>query len=414
MPGRLRRSLEFACSLLLALPGLTAAQQNQGAAVVTVAGARSAQVVVSDGAGGAIVAWQDYRSGATYDIYAQHMLASGVPDPAWPVGGRGVCTAGGEQVYPVIVADGNGGAIIAWQDFRSGSYDVYAQHVLSSGLVDGAWPYNGQVLCSAPFDQVSLAIVVDGTGGAIVAWENIRNGSGHDIYAQHVLPAGVVGPAWPVDGRALCTAGNNQVLPASVSDGAGGAIVTWQDVRTGASDIYARHVFANGTTDPAWPSNGLPVCIAIGEQSSPKIAGDGLGGAIVTWQDNRSGPADIYAQHVLPSGADDPSWPANGRALCTAPNDQESPTIAADGSGGAVVAWEDDRDSGWDIYAQHVKATGHALGPVERHGQQLRDVAGWRWRQRRRGLWLPAGAPDAQLDLELGQVALPVVPSRRL
>ena len=41
-------------------------------------------VIVPDGAGGAIVTWQD---GAT-DIFAQHVLASGVLDPAFLAAGN--------------------------------------------------------------------------------------------------------------------------------------------------------------------------------------------------------------------------------------------------------------------------------------------------------------------------------------
>ncbi|MBI1799059.1 MAG: hypothetical protein HYR73_05180, partial [Candidatus Eisenbacteria bacterium] len=89
----------------------------------------------------------------------------------------------------------------------------------------------------------------------------------------------------------------------------------------------------------AWPDQpnvNLPVCTAANNQYSPTIVSDGTGGAIVTWYDYRSRTgSDIYAQHVLASGAVDPAWPADGRALCTAANSQQYPTIITDGAGGA-------------------------------------------------------------------------------
>ena len=95
-----------------------------------------------DGAGGAIVVWYDYRSGGSNNIYAQHVLASGAVDPAWPADGRALCTAANNQHYPQIVSDGTGGAIVTWQDYRSGTnYDVYAQRANSSGLAQ--WAANG-------------------------------------------------------------------------------------------------------------------------------------------------------------------------------------------------------------------------------------------------------------------------------
>src|SRR3989442_4989678 len=78
---------------------------------------------------------------------------------------------------------------------------------------------------------------------------------------------------------------------------------------------------AGGVAHAAWPRNpavNLPICTAAADQQSPTIATDGAGGAIVTWYDRRSGNSDIYAQHALASGAVDGGWPGNGPALCTA------------------------------------------------------------------------------------------------
>jgi hypothetical protein len=44
----------------------------------------------------------------------------------------------------------------------------------------------------------------------------------------------------------VCTASGNQLLPTTVSDAAGGAIVTWNDSRVGNSDIYAQRVARYG------------------------------------------------------------------------------------------------------------------------------------------------------------------------
>jgi hypothetical protein len=343
-----------------------------GQAIRPASGDTGSPTLVADGAGGAIVTWSDARGGAfTDDIYAQHVLASGAVDPAWPSDGRRLCGAIHDQNSATIVGDGSGGAIVAWKDRRDGSeYHIYAQHVLASGAVDPVWPADGRALCTAATLQTSLTIVSDGAGGAIVAWQDFRGSTtSYDIYAQRVLASGAVDPAWPLNGRALCTAANSQYSPTVVSDGAGGAIVAWYDYRGGIKyDIYAQHVLASGAVDPAWPVDGRSLCTAAGDQDFPAIVGDGSGGAIVTWEDRRGGgDYDIYAQHVLGSGAVDPAWPADGRALCTAANSKYYPAIAVDGSGGAVIAWRDQRDGYTHIYAQHVLASGpvDAAWPVD-------------------------------------------------
>src|SRR5216117_3092139 len=95
----------------------------------------------------------------------------------------------------------------------------------------------------------------------------------------------------------------------------------------------------------AWPSDpsvNVPLCTAAADQRFPTIVSDGAGGAIVTWTDQRDTIAtgsDIYAQRVNAAGV--PQWAANGVALCTAANDQVAPTIASDGAGGAIATWTD-------------------------------------------------------------------------
>ena len=335
--------------------------------VSTAAGSQQYPMIVSDGAGGAIITWEDLRGGAYTDIYLHHVLASGVVDPAWPIDGRALCTAANDQFFPRIVSDGSGGAIVAWQDARNGiDYDIYAQRVLASGEVDPLWPIDGRALCAAANDQLFPTVVSDGAGGAIVAWQDPRSGSNNaDIYAQHVLVSGAVDPAWPANGLPLCTAAYQQYSPTIVTDGAGGAVVTWQDYRSGTNyDIYAQRVLVSGAVDPAWPANGRALCTATQQQANPTIVADDAGGAIVTWTDYRSGTNnDIYAQRVLGNGAVDPAWPANGRALCTAATNQQGPTIVTDGAGGAIAAWQDLRSGTWDIYAQHVLASG-AVDPA--------------------------------------------------
>jgi hypothetical protein len=259
--------------------------------------------MVADGAGGAIVAWQDSRTGNTYtdaDIYAQHLLASGVADPAWPTDGRALCTAADNQGNALVVTDGAGGAIVTWYDGRDGTTDLYAQHVLASGAVDPAWPSDGGAVCTAGFRQFfPFVVAADGSGGVLVAWGDNRGAGGYaDIYAQHMLATGIVDPAWPTVGRGVCTAASDQSFPAMIADGAGGAVIAWVDGRGCSDDIYAHHLLASGLVDSDWPAAGRALCTAPSYQRYPTMVADGTGGAMVAWQDERDGNADIYSHHL--------------------------------------------------------------------------------------------------------------------
>jgi len=304
--------------------------------------------LVSDGAGGAIVVWQDTRTGF-YDVYAQRVNAAGTP--LWAANGIGVCIASGHQYNPEVTSDGAGGAIVTWYDARGADADIYVQRVNGSGTAQ--WAANGVALCAATDQQYYPTLDADGNGGAIVTWYDYRNGLDADIYAGRVDASGAF--PWTADGVALCTASSQQYYPRVVSDGAGGGIVTWYDYRNGPADIYARRVSAGGAA--LWTATGLALCSATEDQYDPRIVSDGEGGAIITWEDYRSGTSDdVYAQRVTGDGA--VLWNTNGMQLSTATNNQSNPEIASDGAGGAIVAWIDNRSSTgliYDVYAQRVE-----------------------------------------------------------
>lgn len=353
---RCSRFQSVALTLLLGLAGVRPAvatwphdASNGNVPLCTATSDQIAPISISDGAGGAIVVWQDLRSGS-YDIYAQRISAAG--DPLWAADGVLLCTAASHQFLPSVASDGAGGAFIAWHDFRTGALDIHAQRVSAAGVPQ--WTTNGVALCTAPGDQYFTTIAADGTGGAIVAWQDQR-GADFNIYAQSITGAGAT--RWAANGVALCSASSDQTVPTMIPDAEGGAIVAWQDARSGTStDIFAQRVSAVGISQ--WTANGVEITAAVHNQTLPRIASDGAGGGIVTWQDLRSGThTDVYAQRVLSVGTI--SWAANGVPMCTAANNQLGPTIATDGAGGAIVTWRDQRGGAThDIYAQRVTSSG--------------------------------------------------------
>jgi len=320
-----------------------------GVAICTGTGTQQSPQLVSDGAGGAIITWMDNRSG-NENIYAQRVNGSGTVQ--WTTNGVAICTATGDQTYPQVATDGDGGAIITWDDKRSGERDIYAQRVNATGTVQ--WTANGVAICTATGKQGEPQLIPDSAGGAIIAWDDVRNGN-YDIYAQRVDADGNINVFWPTNGIDICTATGYQEYPQLTTDIAGGAIITWFDSRNGNFDIYAQKVHADGLVP--WAIDGIPICTATGSQEYPQLALDGTGGTIITWFDSRNGNDDIYAQRIDPSG--NPLWTTDGIPICTATNDQEHPQLTSDGAGGAIVTWYDARSGSYDIYAQRINASGN-------------------------------------------------------
>jgi len=325
-----------------------------GVAISTAAETQTEPKIVSDGSGGAIITWYDFRNATNNDIYAQKINASG--SVQWTADGVAISTATDDQSSPQIVSDGAGGAIIVWGDYRSGvDNDIYAQRINSAGVPQ--WTANGVVISAASDNQSAPCIVSDGTGGAIIAWADNRNGPWVDIYAQRINGSGAV--QWTANGVPICTLmyfGFTTRIPQIVSDGAGGAIIVWNDPRSGADDIYAQRINASGVVQ--WTTDGVAICTASGSQSQPTIAADGSGGAIIAWQDFRNGShLDIYAQRINASGA--VQWTVNGIGVCTTTDNQSSPQIL-ESAASVILAWNDSRSGNTDIYAQKLSTTGTA------------------------------------------------------
>ncbi|MFN8589131.1 MAG: T9SS type A sorting domain-containing protein [Candidatus Eisenbacteria bacterium] len=163
-----------------------------GHAVCNASNDQSFPVLRHDGADGMFVAWEDARS-SNDNIYVHHLASD--TWPYWQVNGVAVCTATGAQLEPQMVRDTTGGVILCWQDQRGANVDLYTQHVDSEGAP--VWNGDGQPLCNASGAQLYPALVPDATGGAIAVWEDSRN-LVVDLYAQRVLSDGVLGTSEPV------------------------------------------------------------------------------------------------------------------------------------------------------------------------------------------------------------------------
>lgn len=308
--------------------------------------------ICSDEDGGAIIVWTD-TGGDHYNISAQKISSDGTV--IWRKNGISVCNATGDQEEPQVCSDGNGGAIITWQDWRDGNLDIYAQRINSNG--DKLWQENGTVICNATANQWNEKLCYNGFGGTIITWQDGRIGE-DDIYAQMIDLDGNI--LWTKNGTAICNATNDQSDPQICCDASGGAIITWTDKRGANWDIYAQRINSDGIT--LWTANGSLICNAADIQEAPQICSDGSEGAIITWEDTRDyslTDKDVYAQKINSGGYID--WVPNGTIVCNELEDQFSLQICKDGLGGAIITWEDFRDysvKDVDIYAQRITSGG--------------------------------------------------------
>ena len=288
-----------------------------------------------------------------YSILVLFVLLSLHPSllmAAWPLDGAPIFTVPNEHLQgtPVIIDDGEGGAIIAWCDERNGNRDIFAQKVDHQG--NALWSADGVVVCNMTGIQSGPCAVSDGAGGAIIAWSDYRGGVG-DIYAQRIDADG--NRLWLLSGSAICSAVNNQYGPEITTDGAGGAIIAWHDNRSGlpgADDIYVRRVDSDGNV--YWTILGVPVCTDASTQRWLQIASDGNGGAYMAWYDSRNGNNDIFCELVYSNGS--LAGGADGYGICTDSATQLYPHITELGPAHVLISWHDSRNGDAELFAQNM------------------------------------------------------------
>jgi hypothetical protein len=208
-----------------------------------------------------LVTWTDNRSGSGWpDVYGARVSRAGtVLDPD----GIPISTASFGQGGTALAFDGTN-YLVTWSDSRSGtgSADLYGARVSPAGAVlDPA----GFAISTAPNSQQVESLAFDETN-FVIAWEDWRSGS-PDIYGARVSPAGsVLDPS----GIPISTRVAYERLPEVAFDGTN-CLVIWSDQHSGGSDIYGARVSGTGTVlDP----DGFAISTAPGEQSWPALAFD--------------------------------------------------------------------------------------------------------------------------------------------
>lgn len=336
---------------------------------------------VSDGAGGLFAVWTDTRNSATgYDIYAQRIGANG--RPLWTLNGVEVARIASIQDTPLLVADGVGGVIVVWQDhrvFADGRSHLFAQRFDADG--NALWAANGIRVSPSNASQHGAVITSRAGGGAVIAWHDERgspnstlaaqaldlNGSRLNGDAGTILTTDTVvlsnlnavpiaggdtmflwrgnfavvkatrlsNPSVVVDAfpRPALVSGTNSLV--ATSDGAGGVVAALFRF-SGNIGVWTQRLNAN--LQPQWPVGGVLLSTNVAGDTTVEvaIAADGTGGAYVAWHAKPGNNRNLYAQRISSTG--NALWTAGGVTVAETPGEDELPSLLADASG-TFILW---------------------------------------------------------------------------
>ena len=293
-------------------------------------------------------------------LFTIFLLRSTFICPQWtndPTLNTPVCISPGEQQNPLIISDGNNGAIICWMDALT--VQVYVQRINSSGYK--MWDPLGIRITPLSDYHPNYSIISDQQGGAIITWENYNN-EDENIYAQRLDSFGNL--LWDTLGVEICVKPLSQIQPIITSDGVGGAIILWEERESGAgvAGLYAQRINSDGQV--LWATDGIPICTSPFQdpiQFHPVIVTDGEAGAIVAWDDTRNANTRVYAQKINSEGM--PQWQNNGLQISQLPGEDRIQAITNVGKNEFVIAWTNGIApyTETDILAQKISSAGEKI-----------------------------------------------------
>jgi hypothetical protein len=138
-----------------------------------------------DGQGGTLLLWQAYYG---RDFFTLRLAPNGAAQGGWLTPGASLGSHPAATDDAAMAPDGAGGACYAWADGRNSQYDVYATRLTSGGTLAPGWTANGDPVADGLADQSHVAIARDIGGSFVVCWQDHRNGTDYDVYAQRLTP----------------------------------------------------------------------------------------------------------------------------------------------------------------------------------------------------------------------------------
>ena len=245
-----------------------AAWAANGTAVCSAAGNIAWHSAAAAPAGGLYAVWQDKRSDANGDVYAQYINASGATQ--WTADGIPVVAgAGFHTMSSSLAVDVSGNLSVP---VLAGDRTILIQKIDQSGSL--LYAPGGVTVTTSPVAYCSdVFCTASESGSVITIWTDDRSVAGnYRAYAQKTDSSG--NKLWGADGI-LVSGLNEQLLPfKAVSDGAGGAVFGFYD---SGSDTYLQRLDAPGVLQ--WGTDGLKT----NSSSNFCMVSDGAGGVIAGW-----------------------------------------------------------------------------------------------------------------------------------
>jgi len=249
----------------------------------------------------------------TRHVLAQRYNSAGTPVWASPTV---VSDAGGisawTQIFPFI-NDGNDGFYIAWHDDRDFNTlaSVWVHHINADGVAQYA--DNGvEATSNSSYNHFYPHLACpSGSTDLYVYWNEMNSlQTLRGLYGQKISSAGAV--QWGSGGKMLIPMSSTNIYPlAARNTSSDDMIVFYEESATGVSgSLKAMRIATDGSF--VWPGNSATISSVASSKVHTVINEFQNNQWIISWEDDRSGTSDIYAQNMLPDGTLGASSPEYG------------------------------------------------------------------------------------------------------
>ncbi len=267
----------------------------------------------------------------------------------------------GEQVMPKLAIDSSGHTYLSYFDNSGGNYNVWIQRMDIQGFFTFP-PPNGLLVSSHASDTwlTDYDLCVDQGNNALVTFQDIRNVC-NNVIVYKITPDTEM--PWGNDGIALSSDTNTTYAnysPKILNTSDNSTYVAW--MRTGDTSGEIRMQRLNSSGQLLWAAGGISFVPLTGNYTWPQMLESSDGSILVKYYLD-TGPywsptRHIYVMKLNPQGEiiwNNPISVAGGISAWNQIIGYES-----DGSGGAVLAWYDDRnaDNINEIYVSRITSDG--------------------------------------------------------
>ena len=291
--------------------------------------------VVIDDSGNAIVVWSQLDGTGVGRVYADRYVAGsgwGTPEVI------NINNGSGDALGPQIALDGSGNAIAVWLQKDGAAIGSIYGTVYANRYVAGSGWGAPEVIGSGSGNATFPDIAMNKNGDAIAGWGQKDNGTGIiSIYANRYRAGSGWGTATVIEND-----DTNADEPEIAVDSSGNAIALWTE-SDGTNDSVHANRYAAGS---GW-GTAANIGIVTGGVDHQDLAMDKNGNAIAVWDQSDGTVHRIYTNRYAPGAG----W-GTAITLENEAGDAFRPKIAIDGSGNAIVVWDQQVGSIAEIWAK--------------------------------------------------------------